>query len=375
MSVNKPLRVLQIGMTWNVGGIETYLMEQFRHLDKNKIVYDFVNLDDSHDIAFQKEIINMGGRVYAICQRHKNPIRHYFQWIRLLYKTSNLYKAIVLNSLSMGYIFPIFIARFFGIPIRIVHSHNSGIEESISFKKKILFSVNRYLMKFSATDYFACSSLAGKWMFGQVGSFKIIPNSIKIDKFLLNDNTRSQIRRKNRWVGKFLIGHVGRFSFQKNQLFLIDIFKAYHSINKNSMLLLIGDGSNTNFPYMERVKEKVKEYKLNEFVEFLGMRDDVPDLMQAMDCFVLPSNFEGLPVVGIEAQAAGLPCFFSNVITKEVRVTDLVTFVSLKDNPDKWAMSIHDSEKIKRINQLHMIQQAGYDITATISWIENYYLR
>lgn len=373
--MNEPVRVLQIGMTWNVGGIETYLMEQFRHLDKNKIVYDFVNCDDSHDIAFQKEIVNKGGRVYGICQRHKNPIKHYFQWIKLLYKLSHFYKAIVLNSLSMGYIFPIFIARFFGIPMRIVHSHNSGIEESISFKKKILFCVNRYLMKASATDYFACSSLAGKWMFGKDISFKVIPNSININKFLLNNDLRNKIRRENGWTGRFVIGHVGRFSFQKNQLFLIDIFKAYHDINTNSVLLLIGDGSNTNFPYRKQVQEKVKEYKLNKSVEFLGMRDDVSNLMQAMDCFILPSNFEGLPVVGIEAQASGLACVFSDSITKDVQVTDLVTFVSLNESPNKWAMSIRNSEKIRRANQLLAIQRAGYDITSTVSWIEDYYLK
>lgn len=375
-SKNKPIRILQIGMTKNIGGLETYLMQQFRHLDKAKITYDFVNITAEDEIVFKKEIIDAGSHVYGVMSRHSNPIRHYWQWICLLHKIAKNYKAIVLNSNGLTYVFPLVAARLFGIPMRVMHSHNTGFEKKIGITKKIIIAMNRLLLPYGATDYFACSNLAGKWMFGKGLKFKVIPNAIDINKFKFNQSIRDKKRRElNIPADCTVVGHVGRFTYQKNHEFLIDIFNEYHKINHNSTLLLIGDAID-DFSFLNKAHEKVKELKLTNQVQFLGMRNDVPELMQAMDCFILPSKFEGLPVVGIEAQASGLPTFFSDTITDEVGITSLARFISLKENSVTWAKKInHENLIVNRFKFYSVVGSAGYNINLSVDKICRLYLQ
>lgn len=370
---SQPIRVLQIGMTKNIGGLETYLMQQFDHLDKSKVIYDFVNITSEYEIVFKDKILKAGGRIYGVRSRHSNPIRHYWQWIKLLHRIAGDYKAIVLNSNSITYVFPIFIARFFDIPMRIMHSHNSGFERKIGVGKKIIMTMNRILLKWGATDYFACSKLAGQWMFGSNTHFTVIPNAIDCSKLKFNENTRNKVRSALNLHGHFVVGHVGRFTFQKNHEFLIDVFNEIHHIQKNAVLLLIGDAVG-DLTYLHQAKEKVKKMGLANSVIFMGMRDDVPQLMQAMDCFVLPSRFEGLPVVGIEAQAAGLPCFLSDTISREVKSTSTMYFISLKESPYNWAQKIVSQKNKNRIQGYEQVKMAGYNIDDCISNLEQYFI-
>lgn len=370
---NQPIRVLQIGMTKNIGGLETYLMQQFDYLDKNKVAYDFVNITSEDEIVFKNKILQAGNHIYGVRSRHSNPIRHYWQWIILLHRIAKNYKTIVLNSNSITYVFPIFIARFFGIPMRIMHSHNSGFEQKIGFAKKVIMKMNRYLLKWGATNYFACSQLAGKWMFGENTPFTVIPNAIDCSKFRFNPEIRSNIRKSLNIEDKFVIGHVGRFTYQKNHGFLIDVFNEIHKINPKAVLLLIGDAVG-DMSYYENAKQKVENYDLTEYVKFLGMRNDVPLLMQAMDCFILPSRFEGLPVVGIEAQAAGLPCFFSDTITREVGLTELANFISLLDSSKDWAKKIAATHAVNREKAAAQVKLAGYDIEIVAQKVQDFYL-
>lgn len=373
MTKNIPIRVLQIGMTKNIGGLETYLMQQFDHLDKTKVTYDFVNITSEDEIVFRDKILQIGSHIYGVRSRHSNPIRHYWQWLVLLHRIAKNYKAIVLNSNSITYVFPIFIARFFGIPMRIMHSHNAGFEQKIGFAKKAIMKMNRFLLRWGATDYFACSQLAGKWMFDKKTPFTIIPNAIDCNKFQFNPEVRSEMRKSLNIENKFVVGHVGRFTYQKNHGFLIDVFSEIHKINPKAVLLLIGDAVG-DMSYYENVKQKVEQYSLTECVQFLGMRNDVPLLMQAMDCFALPSRFEGLPVVGIEAQAAGLPCFFSNTITREVGLTGLAHFISLEDPSAKWAEKITAVNAVNREKAANQVRLAGYDIESVVQKMQNFYL-
>lgn len=368
-----PIRVLQIGMTKNIGGLETYLMQQFVHLDKNKVIYDFVNITSEDEIVFKNKILQAGSHIYGVRSRHSNPIRHYWQWIKLLHNIAGEYKAIVLNSNSITYVFPIFIARFFGIPMRIMHSHNSGFEQKIGFFKKIIITINRQLLKWGASNYFACSKLAGRWMFGDKIPFTVIPNAIDCNKFRFNSDVRKELRKSLDIEDKFVIGHVGRFTYQKNHDFLIEIFYEIHKINPQAVLLLIGDVVE-NKSYYKIAKQKVQQYGLVKCVKFLGMRSDVPLLMQAMDCFLLPSRFEGLPVVGIEAQAAGLPCFFSDTITREVGITDLADFIPLDKSTQQWAQIINQKKNINRALAAEKVANAGYDISNVAKKIQQYYL-
>lgn len=370
----QPIRVLQIGMTKNIGGLETYLMQQFDHLDKSKVMYDFVNITSEDEIVFKDKILQAGGRIYGVRSRHSNPIRHYWQWIQLLHQIAKDYKAIVLNSNSITYVFPIFIARFFGIPMRVMHSHNSGFEQKIGLVKRLIITLNRILLKWGATHYFACSKLAGEWMFGKNSHFTVIPNAIDCAKYQFNESVRNQVRQKLGIQDQFVVGHVGRFTYQKNHSFLLDIFYEIHKRNPQSVLLLVGDAVE-DMSFYQSAKEKVQQYQLEDCVQFLGMRNDVPQLMQAMDCFVLPSKFEGLPVVGIEAQAAGVPCYFADTITREVGLTDLAQYLPLQNNAKQWADRILQTPAITRNQANEKVVQAGYDINAAIQKVEKLYLR
>lgn len=373
MAENLPVRVLQIGMTKNIGGLETYLMQQFEHLDKSKVTYDFVNITSEDEIVFKDKILQAGSRIYGVRSRHSNPIRHYWQWIKLLQRVSKDYKAIVLNSNSITYVFPIFIARFSGIPLRIMHSHNSGFEQSIGIAKRIIIAMNRHLLKWGATDYFACSKLAGQWMFGEKSHFTVIPNGIDCQKFDFNPVKRDEIRNRLGLSGKFVVGHVGRFTYQKNHAFLLRIFREILKVRSDAHLLLIGD-SVGDLSYLDEAKAYVEEQGIQQAVQFLGMRKDVPTLMQGMDCFILPSRFEGLPVVGIEAQAAGLPCFFSDTITREVGITELAEFISLDDSAQKWAKTIIKKGSSDRKFSARRIVEAGYNVEAIAQKMELFYL-
>lgn len=368
-----PVKVLQIGMTRNHGGLETYLLQQFRWLDRTKVTYDFVNITGEYDIVAQEELVAAGCKVYPVCSRHKNPLKHYYQWMRLLSRIHTQYDAIVLNTNSLEYVFPLFAARLFGIPRRIIHSHNAGFENKIGLLRKLLVGFNTVLLKRSATHYFACSKAAGKWMFGVNTDFAVIHNAIEPDQFAFNEAKRIIIRQQLDLEDTFVIGHVGRFSYQKNHEFLIKVFAEVVKQKPNSRLLLIGDyvGDDT---YWNQCKAMVNEFGLTDKVLFLGMRKDVPDLMQAMDCFVLPSHFEGLPLVGIEAQASGLPSFFSDTITREIGITELAHFIGL-DNTEMWAEQILASEETERTDRTSDIGSAGYDIEKEIQLIEEFYLK
>lgn len=364
--------VLQIGMTRNIGGIESYLIQQFRYLDKSKIVFDFVNITSEYEIVFKNEIMRENSNVYEICSRHLNPLLHYWKWACLLWKNRNKYKAIVLNAVDLSYIFPLFIAKLVGIPIRVIHAHNAGCGYRVGFLKKMLINFNKILLNFSATTYFACSKKAGLWMFGKNKNFNVIHNAIEINKYKYNFFIRKKKRQEFDLEKNFVIGHVGRFVYQKNHEFLIDIFNEIYKILPESKLLLVGDAVDDKI-YLDKVKEKVKCLGLEKSIKFLGMRNDVPELMQAMDCFILTSRFEGLPLVGIEAQAAGLPCYFSDTITDEVRISDLVSFISLNKSPKIWAEKIVKNREIKRKSALEELKKAGYDINTEIKKIEDFF--
>ncbi|MBQ3366828.1 MAG: glycosyltransferase family 1 protein [Acidaminococcaceae bacterium] len=367
-----PVKVLQIGMTRNHGGLETYLLQQFRALDKTRVTYDFVNITGEYDIVAQEELIAAGCNVFAVNSRHKNPVKHYWQWLTLLRKAHTQYDAIVLNTNSLEYVFPLFAAKLFGIPKRIIHSHNAGFENQIGLLRKLLIRFNTVLLKHSATHYFACSQAAGRWMFGAEADFTVIHNAIEPDKFAFNDEKREKIRHQLELENAFVIGHAGRFSYQKNHGFLINVFAEVVKRKENAILLLIGDyvGDDT---YWNQCKKQVAESGLTDKVRFLGARKDVPDLMQAMDCFVLPSRFEGLPLVGIEAQACGLPCFFSDKITREIGITEQAHFIDIKD-AKAWADKILSCCQNNRQRTDDEIKAAGYDIAGEIEKVQQFYL-
>ena len=223
------------------------------------------------------------------------------------------------------------IAKKNGVKIRIAHSHNSGMENTLKgFIKGILIRPYKYL----STHRFACSNSAGKFLFGKK-NFIVIENAIKLEKFLYNLETRCKVRKELKLQNKFVIGHVGRFCEQKNHNFLIDVFEKVYSINNNSILILIGEGE-----LKEKIQKKVNALNLKDNVMFLGNRRDVDELYQAMDCFVFPSKSEGFGIVLLEAQASGLNVVTSNGVPEEVVVTPNIKLLDM--DIDLWVNNISE---------------------------------
>ena len=357
---SRGLRVLQVGMTRNLGGIETYLIEQFRHLDKNKIDYDFVNITGEYSICYEDEILASGSKIFKVVSRHKNPLLHYWQWFNILLQNKGVYDVIVLNTNSLEYVFPLVLGKVFGIPVRVIHSHNSGFENKQGLARRLLVGMNKKLLAWSANLRFACSRFAGKWMFAD-NPYHVIYNAIDIHKYDANSIVREETRDALGLHTELTLLHVGRFSYQKNHSFLLDIFKEVHAIQPDSVLLLVGDTTEES-EFLTEVKRKIKEYGLANAVRLLGRRDDVNKIMQAADVLVMPSFFEGLTVVGIEAQASDLPLLLSDTVTKELELLPSTQFISLEAGPTAWAEAIVNSKQHNRQSRYEELKAAGYDI-------------
>ena len=357
---SRRLRVLQVGMTRNLGGIETYLIEQFRHRDKSKIDYDFVNITGEYSICYEDEILASGSKIFKVVSRHKNPLLHYWQWFNILLQNKGVYDVIVLNTNSLEYVFPLVLGKIFGIPVRVIHSHNSGFENKQGLARRLLVGMNKKLLAWSANLRFACSQFAGQWMFKD-NPYHVIYNAIDIHKYDADLLVREETRNALGLHTELTLLHVGRFSYQKNHSFLLDIFKEVHRIQPDSVLLLVGDTTEES-EFLTEVKRKIKAYGLENVVRLLGRRDDVNKIMQAADVLVMPSFFEGLTVVGIEAQASDLPLLLSDTVTKELGLLPSTQFISLEAGPTAWAEAIVNSKQHNRQSRYEELKAAGYDI-------------
>ncbi len=364
-------KILQIGMTNNKGGIESYLINQYRNLD-GKIRYDFINITGEYEIAYSKEIINKGGKIYSVVSRHKNPIKHYYSLLMLLYNLRKEYGVIVLNTCNLDYVYPLFIAKIIGIPKRIIHSHNSGNESQNGLSRRLLRKINKIILRYSANTFWACSRMAGKWMFGR-HDYSLIHNAIEIDKYTFDLNVRTKQREKYDVNDKFVVGNVARFSPQKNHVFLIKVFSELLRFNPNSILWLVG-AFEYDSDIFETVKREIRKRDIEDKVVFLGERSDVCDLYQAMDCLVMPSLFEGLSMTAIEAQATGMSCYFSDKMSRETAITSNCHFISLNKDAYEWAREIYYGMNKKRTTLDDEIRCAGYDIKKEIKRVEEMYL-
>lgn len=369
MRNNEPIRVAQIMGKWIGGGVESVVMNYYRHIDRTKIQFDFICDEDSTNIPYE-EIEKLGGRVILIPPYQK--LFKYHNKLKKILKDGN-YKIVHshINTLS---IFSLFAAKCAGVPVRIAHSHSTTNKKEK--KKNLLKQALRPFSKEFATDYMCCSELAGRWLFGNKEYDKenvyLLNNAIDLDKFKYDEKIRSEKRKKlNISNDTLVIGHVGRFVEQKNHRFLIDIFNEIHKQNSNFILLLAGQG-----PLMEEIKSKVESLGLEKFVIFLGQIDDADKLYQVIDIFVLPSLYEGLPVVGVEAQATGLLCELSSNMTKETKILDTTRFISLDKSAKEWASIILDDYiKFKRYDTTADITKSNFNIKKETIKLENKYYK
>ena len=320
----KPIIVAQVMGKWVGGGVESVIMNYYRHLDHSKVQFDFICDEDSTRIPYD-EIKKLGGRVFLIPKYQNLP--KYLKALGKLLK-ENQYR-IVHSNINTLSVFPLYAAKKAGVPVRISHSHSTSNPKE--WKRNLIKNILRPFSKRYATDFFTCSEVAGRYLFGNKafnqGEVKIIHNAIDVDKFKFDEVARKKLRQefgiKDSTV---VIGHVGRFVQQKNHTFLVDVFKEYHEKNPDSKLLLVGSG-----PLEDEIKKRVEKLGLKDSVLFLGQRDDINKLYSVMDVFCLPSLYEGLPVVGVEAQAAGLPTIFSNGVSSEAIISKNAKIVAVQE--------------------------------------------
>lgn len=353
---NKPIRVAQIIGKWLGGGVESVVMNYYRNIDRSKIQFDFICDEDSTNIPYA-EIESLGGKVILIPPYQK--VIKYHKELKRVLKEGN-YKIVHshINTLS---VFCLFAAKCAGVPVRIAHSHSTTNKKEKN--KNLMKQLLRPFSKVFATDYMCCSELAGRWLFGDKeydkGNVYLLNNAIDLDKFKYDEVVRREKRKElNIDDDTLVIGHVGRFVEQKNHRFLIDIFNEVHKQNEKSILLLVGQG-----PLQEEIKEKVKSLGIDDCVKFLGQRNDISELYQVFDVFCLPSLYEGLPVVGVEAQATGLLCLFSDDMTKETKVLESAKFLSLEQSAKEWAEKIVENIRgYKRYNTIKEIADNNFNI-------------
>ncbi len=362
----EPIRVAHVIGKLNAAGVEAVVNNYYRNIDHTKFQFDYI-IDSDGECKPPQELIDMGARYFVVPPYQKLP-----QHIKALTTIfiDNHYQIVhtAMNTLAPISMFCAWHAK---VPVRINHNHSTAGKGET--KKNILKYVLRPFAKCFATRYAACSYYAGEWLFGKkmmlAKKVTVFNNAIDAEKYAYNPEIRNQVRTELELEGKFVIGHVGRFCFQKNHDFLIESFRIVHEHDKDSVLLLIGIGELT-----EDITRKVQDLKLQDSVVFLGARNDVYRLYQAMDVFVLPSRYEGLPVVGVEAQAAGLPCVFSDQMTKETVILKETMVLPLAVGARKWATQIEKAKQIQRRNTAEEIRKSGFDIKTEAKKLENYYL-
>lgn len=342
-------RVLVYGMTDNPGGIETYLINTMKELNKQDIKLDF--LCDFPEIAYKNEIEKNGSKVYFIPAKGKQLIKHWIGVAKVL-KQHKEYQTVYFNILDAGAAFTMMIPWIMGRKI-VTHSHNGETD------KKKLHKYCRPVMNFVTSEYFACSNVAASFMFGKKAKQAIlIPNAIDMQKYQYDENVRKNKRRELEIDDNTsVICHVGRLSMQKNPFGMLDIFCELLKKNDSAVLMSVGTGE-----LEQEVKKYAKKLGVDKKVKFLGKRKDVAQLLQAADVFFLPSFYEGLPIVALEAQAAGLTCVLSDSITKEVDITGNVVFVDLNASKTDWTDALIRGASMQRCDVRGILSQSEYNI-------------
>ena len=366
------IKVLVLDTVMDRGGAETMIMNYMRNINRDEISFDFLTNRD-YRAAYEDEIESLGGKVYHMSPQLPGHFRKYKKEMKEFLKEHAEYKIIHSNLEERSYL-PLKIAKKMGVPVRISHAHNRPLGFDLKTLVRYYF---RWRLKSVNTHMFACGYEAGDWLYGKKNRDKVIimNNAIDAKEYSYNPKNATEMKKKLGVEGKKVIGHVGRFFAQKNHPFLIDIFKSIHDKDSNTVLLLVGGGE-LDDALMNQMKEKVKALGLYDSVKFLGVREDVADILQAFDLFLLPSLFEGLPVTMIEAQAAGLPCVISDKVPIQCDITGNTKVVPLDYSVDEWANEVLDYiRKYKRTDTFEIIKEARFDIKENAKWLEEQYER
>ena len=368
----EPIRILHILGKMNLGGAESRTMDLYRHVDRDRVQFDFL-VHTNETCYFDREIEKLGGHIYCVPRFRIYNFFSYRKALKDFFKVHNGFRAVQGHMTSTASIY-LPIAKKAGIPITIAHARSAGVDQGV--KGKFTLWMRRKLAQ--KADYlFTCSEIAGRAVFGDQavdqGKTTFIPNAIDCSAFSYNEKKRLEIRQGLGIEKKYVIGHVGRFHYAKNHEYLLQIFAELCRMkekkkNKDYVLLLLGEGNR-----MEGIKELAGQLGVLDQVIFLGNKANVYDYYQAMDYFVYPSRFEGLPGTMVEAQASGLRCLMSDSICREVVVTNLVKTMNISETPEAWARCIMQSIDYERASHVKEMQEAGFDVSAQAEKMMNFY--
>ena len=349
--MQEPIRILIVNGKMICGGIEAFVMNIYRHLDTSRIQFDFL-VHYKERFFYDDEIEARGGRIHRLTFRNDNNVFKYKRDLADFFKSHPEYQIVWGHMEGLAGIY-LKAAKKAGVRTTIAHSHITSAERSL--KGLVKRFLRRGIPKYA--DYrFACSTEAGRYLYGK-RDFELIPNAIDTSRFLFNAEIREAVRAKHDWQDKFVVGHIGRFNEQKNHRYLIDIFAEYAKTHGDAVLCLCGDGE-----LMPEIKERVAAKGLTDRVLFTGNIPNANEYYQAFDVFVMPSLYEGLPVSGVEAQTAGLPCLFADTITPEVGLlSDRISFLSIEQEPKAWAEALAAIPRPSRVLEAGAMP-ADYDI-------------
>lgn len=361
------MRVLVHGCSGKkLGGIESFLLNMNAHMS-DKCVFDYIIYDDK--CIHENIITDKGGKIFYLTPIKKKPVKHICELWKLLgsYKSSS--NVIYFNLFSMAHFVPVLMSKFRGYKI-ILHTHNNGLQNK-NLPYKVLHLVGKALLRCGNYIRWTNSRLSSDFMFGKNVKSEHIYNAIDVKKFVCSEEIRERVRAENGAKGKYVIGFIGRLSCEKNPLFMLEVFGQVAQRRRNTVLWIIGEGE-----LESEMKEKIEELGMASSVFWFGRRTDVPELLMGMDTFLLPSVFEGLGIVLIEAQATGLPCVTSDyVVPKETRVTDLLSFVQLNKDSCEWAEQLLNIYEIRknddRIQFNKIVEHSDFNIDFEAKRIES----
>ncbi len=357
------IRVLHVVTHMNRGGLETMIMNYYRNIDRTKVQFDFLVHRD-YKCDYDDEIEKLGGKIYRLPRL--NPFSFdYRKRLNNFFKTHTEYAIVHVHQDCLSSII-LKSAYKNKVKVRIAHSHTENQDRNLKYIIKLFY--RQFIPKY-ATHLVACGKDAGEWMF-HGADFEIINNAIDVEKYIYNTNSRKKIRKEfNISDGEFVIGHIGRFSPVKNHTFILDVFAEIVK-NIDAKLLLVGGGDLKDY-----IKEKSIKLGISDKVIFTGVRPDVPDLLQAMDVFLFPSLYEGLGIVLIEAQTAGLHTFISNTVPKQSIISEkLMQQLSLSMPIKDWANAIINCKYKERTDCTCDVINAGYDIKSEAIKLQNFYM-
>lgn len=362
-----PIRILQMIGSLNVGGSQSMIINIYKALDREKIQFDFV-IDHSEHIYYKEMLENMGAKIYVMPSYKGYNVFEIINAWKKFFREHSEYKIMHTHVRSYASIF-LPIAKRSGVKT-VIHSHSTSNGGGLKALYKYIL---QYPLRYQGDYFLGCSVESGIWLFGKkvVKSqrYMTIRNGIDINKYIYNECVRKKIRTEFGFADMHTVyGHIGRFHESKNYPFLLSVFYEICKVDSNARLLLVGDGT-----LRGEIEQEIERLSLTERVLITGLRDDIPEIIQGIDCFLFPSRWEGLPVTLVEVQAAGIPCIVSNRITREVELSDLITYLSIDNGVNEWVKKASSLKKVREDN-LKRIKDRGFDITESANTLSKIYL-